>query len=266
MSRTTRRDSNDTAWDQEPKVMKMLTRFWSMPSLRSLLPLSSRAPKEPEGLFERPTRYMALGDSLAAGYGAVPATRGYVYLLYQSSAFDSLDRTHFCNAGVPGATSLDVLEHQVPQAVERFHPTVITLSVGGNDLLTLLNGAELHQVLHAFSSNLAEILRRLHAGLPEVRIFMNNFYCIPKIPETEKVIPVFNRVIDRMAQSFGVPVADVYGFFIGKEGLLQIERNGAPRDEVHPTNAGYRVMAEAFKDAITRGNVCPAESRIFQAS
>ncbi len=238
-----------------------------MPSLLSLFPLPSRAHPEQEGLFERPTRYMALGDSLAAGYGAVPATQGYVYLLYQSSVFDSLGRMHFCNAGVPGATSLDVLEHQVPQAVGRFHPTVITLSVGGNDLLSLLNGAELHQVLHGFSSNLAEILRRLRAGLPEVRVFMNNLYCIPKIPETEKVIPVFNRVIARIAQSFGVSVADVYGFFIGRGGLLQIERNGAPHDEVHPTNAGYRVMAEAFTDVITRGrDAYPAASRFLEAS
>jgi lysophospholipase L1-like esterase len=31
--------------------------------------------------FDNNTRYMALGDSLVAGYGAVPATQGYVYLL-----------------------------------------------------------------------------------------------------------------------------------------------------------------------------------------
>jgi hypothetical protein len=29
--------------------------------------------------FDNNTRYMALGDSLVAGYGAVPATQGYVY-------------------------------------------------------------------------------------------------------------------------------------------------------------------------------------------
>ncbi len=30
---------------------------------------------------------MALGDSIAAGYDAVPSTRGYVYNLYMSGAF-----------------------------------------------------------------------------------------------------------------------------------------------------------------------------------
>ena len=33
--------------------------------------------------FADNTRYMAMGDSLAAGYGAVPATQGYAYLLYK---------------------------------------------------------------------------------------------------------------------------------------------------------------------------------------
>src|SRR5262245_56040896 len=43
--------------------------------------------------FDQHTRYMALGDSLAAGYGAVPATQGYVYLLYQSGVFDTAPNT-----------------------------------------------------------------------------------------------------------------------------------------------------------------------------
>ena len=48
------------------------------------------------------TRYMALGDSLAAGYGAIPVTQGYPYLLYGSGVFDTLPNTLFANASVPG--------------------------------------------------------------------------------------------------------------------------------------------------------------------
>ena len=50
------------------------------------------------------TRYMGMGDSLAAGFGAVPATHGYVYLLYQRGVFDTVPNTLFANAAVPGAT------------------------------------------------------------------------------------------------------------------------------------------------------------------
>ena len=197
---------------------------------------------------------MALGDSLAAGYGAIPATQGYVYLLYQLGVFDSIDRMLFCNAGVPGASSLDVLEHQVPLAVNKFRPTTITISVGGNDLLPLLNGVGLHQVLDTFRTNLDQILQRLRSGLPEAKIYLNNLYSIPGIPETGVIVPVLNRLISRVARSYDVPVADVYSAFRGKVGLLGIEHEGAPRNEVHPTNAGYRVMAQAFEEVVKRQN------------
>lgn len=54
----------------------------------------------------------------------------------------------------------------------------------------------------------------------------------------------------RGAAAFGVPVADVYGAFKDRSGLLLIERHGAGQYEVHPTNAGYRAMARAFEAAI----------------
>jgi lysophospholipase L1-like esterase len=234
-----------------------------MPYLLSLFPLPARAQAEVQGQFDRPTRYMALGDSLAAGYGAVPVTLGYAYLLYQSTVFDAIHRTHFCNAAVPGAASLDVLKYQVPQAVDKFHPTVITLSVGGNDLLPLLDGSEPGQVLDTFRTNLVAILQRLRIGLPEAKIYISNLYSIPKIPETEAVVPVFNRLILHTARAFDVPVADVYSAFRGREGLLQIERDGAPRDEVHPTNAGYRVMAQAFEEAVKGRKKTAADSHLL---
>lgn len=227
--------------------------FWSLPSLLTVFSGVSASRNVLESAsdgFERPTRYMALGDSLAAGYGAVPATLGYVYLLYQSRIFDSLNRMLFCNAGVPGATSRDVLKHQVPLAIYKFRPTIITLSVGGNDLLPLLWRADLNRVLKSFQENLISIFRRLTMALPNLKIYMNNLYAIPQIPPTQVVVPAMNEIISSVANLFNVAVADVYGAFQGKSGLLLIEKQGAPHDEVHPSNAGYRVMAEAFQDII----------------
>ena len=43
--------------------------------------------------FENNTRYLALGDSLSAGYGAHPSTNGFVYQLYQSGAIDNINNT-----------------------------------------------------------------------------------------------------------------------------------------------------------------------------
>src|SRR5512138_1201077 len=82
-----------------------------------LLPLSSHA--QPWTSYQTNTRYMALGDSISAGYAAMPATQGFVFQLYQGGAIDRVDQTLLCAAGVPGALSRDVLDYQVPQ-VQRF--------------------------------------------------------------------------------------------------------------------------------------------------
>jgi len=204
--------------------------------------------------FDSHTRYMAMGDSLVAGYGAIPATEGYVYLLYRSGAFDTIPNTIFCNAGVPGATSSDVLAYQVPQAIKDFHPGIITLTVGGNDLVRIMGGADPATVLQEFQNNLIQIFLALKSA-PETRnakIYVSNLYSIPEIPASEVVVPVFNQIVAAVASNFGVPVADVYSAFQGKNGLLLVDRNGASPVQIHPTNAGYRAMAKAFEDVIVK--------------
>ncbi len=195
------------------------------------------------------TRYMGMGDSLAAGFGAVPATNGYVYLLYQWGVFDSVPNTLLANAAVPGATSQHVLDHQVPQAIEAFHPDFITLTVGGNDLLRILAGDTPAEVLAEFQENLTMILSRLRTELPQTRIVVSNLYSIHEIPGSDTIVALFNQIVEGVAAAFGLPVADVFGAFQGKQGLLLIERHGAGPFQVHPTNAGYRAMARAFVEA-----------------
>jgi len=138
----------------------------------------------------------------------------------------------------------------VQQAIEAFRPTVITLTVGGNDLLRILKGADAGQVLSEFQANFTLILQSLRTALPNARIVVSNLYTIPQIPGADQVVPVFNQIVASVASAFNLPVADVYSAFQGRHGLLLIERPGAAPDEVHPTNAGYHVMAQAFEAAI----------------
>jgi lysophospholipase L1-like esterase len=210
--------------------------------------------------FTNNTRYLALGDSLAAGYGALPTTQGYAYLLYQKGTYDSTVNTIFANAAVPGATSADVLTFQVPQAVNLFQPHVITLSVGGNDLLSLLGPvpptpAQVGAVLSQFGGNLFGSLTQLCA-IPDLRhIYVGNLYSIDGFPiETDAIIGAFNATLAGIVQVMNatcanrIRVADVHAAFSRpQEGLLLINRNGAGLFEVHPTNAGYRAMAAAFE-------------------
>jgi lysophospholipase L1-like esterase len=209
--------------------------------------------------FEDHTRYMALGDSLSAGYGAHPATQGFVYQLYQGGVIDNVNHTLFCNASVPNATSADVLAYQVPQVGLFFFNTdtpyrqVITLTVGGNDLLQILGGADPTGVMTQLGGNLYAILLSLVTRFPTAQLYVANQYDprLP-VPNAGQLITAANQVIADVVEAFPntATVVDVFSAFEGRSGLLLVEKNGADQLQVHPTDAGYRVMAKAFADAI----------------
>lgn len=206
--------------------------------------------------FDNNTRYLAMGDSLTAGLGANPVTQGYAYLLYQRGVYDSAPNTLFANAAIPGATSQQVLSFQVPLATQSgFRPHVITMTVGGNDLLSILNGADPQQVLQTFQGTLSAILVQLCTQLPEARIYVGNLYSIQNFPvPTDEIVNAFNQVVAGVAGFVNtnvcpgrIKVADIHAAFSGQQGgLLLINRNGAGQFEVHPSNSGYRAIAQAF--------------------
>jgi lysophospholipase L1-like esterase len=215
--------------------------------------------------FDNDTRYMALGDSLSAGYKAKPATQGFVFQLYQSGAIDNLNNLLFCAAAVPGATSNDVLNYQIPQVHLFFSDSgvsyrkVVTLTVGGNDVLSVLNpdgtvnlGA-IPGMLQTYGQNLAAILGALSSMPGDVRVYVGNLYD-PKLPVVgeEGIISIMNQVTAQVVSAFPgkVVLVDIFSAFQGRSGLLLIEKHGAGAFEVHPTDVGYHVMAAAFADAI----------------
>jgi lysophospholipase L1-like esterase len=211
--------------------------------------------------FENNTRYLALGDSLSAGYGAHPSTNGFVYQLYQSGAIDNVNNTLFNNLGVVNATSTDVLSHQLALGALFFSNTgadyrkVVTLTIGGNDMFQIIGGADPQFVLSNFADNLGAILYSLAMAFPDVEIYVANQYD-PRLPVPggEDLVAALNNVITLVASGFPeARVVDVFSAFEGSKGLLLIEKNGAETLQVHPTNAGYRVITQTFADAI-RGN------------
>jgi lysophospholipase L1-like esterase len=231
--------------------------------------IAGAAHAEQPWTFGNNTRYLSLGDSLAAGYGANPATQGFAYLLYQQGTFDNTTNTLFANAAVPGATSEDVLNYQLPQAVGRhlFQPTVVTLSVGGNDLLAILGGGDPDIIFPSLFKNLQAILTGLCQGLPKARIFIGNLYTIQDFPfSTDALIGAFNKNLQDLVAGLNahpllecrnrIRIADVFNAFGGLDGpqnaLLLVNRNGAGVLEVHPTNAGYRAMAQAYEAAASK--------------
>ena len=100
------------------------------------------------------------------------------------------------------------------------------------------------------------ILRFNNAETKIPYIYVSNIYYTPELGgQVKYVVLLFNQVTEGViagvaAEGCPVKVVDVNSAFAGRKGLLLIERHGANPFEVHPTIAGYKVMADTFKKVI----------------
>lgn len=97
------------------------------------------------GIASPSATVVVLGDSLAAGYGLPEMRVGWVALLEQSF---SAHAVRFINAGISGDTTAGG-RARLPQLLERYHPEVVILELGGNDGLRGLPLKNMEQNLKA---------------------------------------------------------------------------------------------------------------------
>jgi lysophospholipase L1-like esterase len=255
-----------------------------------LLTVSGPASAEPsQPPIGRPL-YLALGDSLAAGVGASdPAVTGYVPQFYQllrqelacqPAGQPSCGSLALRNLGVGGATSTTLLATQLPEAVAELQARngdpnpyndvrVVTIDVGGNDVFGVVSscaagptpecGALIQARLQTFAVNFTQILAQLRAaaGPDTVIIAMTYYNPLPSCrlaslaPLADAVLEGglgvavgLNDLIRSIAAAHGVLVAETYGQ-LGPGELV------GGSDCLHPNDAGYQVITEAFVAALT---------------
>jgi lysophospholipase L1-like esterase len=184
--------------------------------IASVLPAGTSAQSNPA----KTGYYLSLGDSVAAGEGALPATRGFVYRLYERGVFAPATELDFGNIAIRAATADEVLTLQVPQALciqpprIGIPPSIITLVVGANDFLVHIatNGmpsnpaATIPGVAEGIAAKVEGIIRALvfgvpdlpahcaRSGLPGVTVLVSNYYRfdIPD-PKTEAIFALALR-------------------------------------------------------------------------
>ncbi|HET7474725.1 MAG TPA: SGNH/GDSL hydrolase family protein [Dermatophilaceae bacterium] len=143
---------------------------------------ASPATLDPSSAHAR-TRYLALGDSLAAGHQPDRADRGHGgYVGHVLDALRDSRRTRLTNLACSGETSVTLVEggvcsyphgSQLAEAVDRLrrHPgtfRLITLDIGANDVVSCASGSEID--LRCIQAGLTNVSVRLRAALAALRL------------------------------------------------------------------------------------------------
>lgn len=206
---------------------------------------------------EPPLTYVSLGDSLAVGVGSSdPRELGYAPL-YRDLLAKKTDRdVRLVQLGVSGETSETFLNGPDPQ-LARAKPVlsqnpgaVVTLSLGGNDLLRAANATDAGReaALARYARNLDRIFKDLAASSdPGPRISVLAPYNPAPGSFTDEWTGRLNETIRKTAERNGVAVADADEAF--REHEAEYTHHARYPWDIHPTDLGHAALARAFEEA-----------------
>lgn len=178
--------------------------------------------------LENPTiKYVALGDSLTEGVGALDYQNSYPYLIAQklSGKFN----VDLINLSHRGDTSKDLLLNQLPQVL-LLKPDLVSLLIGINDIHNLKSLSEFEsnyqQITYGLKKTGAKIylLSIPYLGSSKIVLFPYNFLLDFRTRQ-------FNKVIQKISIAEGLEYIDLY--------TLKKDANFYSSDQFHPSEKGY---------------------------
>jgi len=162
---------------------------------------------------------LAFGDSLTYGYGAV--SNAYPVHLEQF-----LNRK-VINAGISGEVSAMGLK-RLPQLLQRYHPQLLILCHGGNDILRKQSKIKLKSnLLQMVTLAQASGAKVLVVGVPSFSLLGAKTLLLYKEVSEEKNTLYEGAVLEKIEQDPSLK-----------------------SDQIHPNAEGYKMMAIAFQKVI----------------
>jgi lysophospholipase L1-like esterase len=199
----------------------------------------------PIGTNNRPNTYMGFGDSITIGELSSD-DQGYRPRL-ESRLAQYLGRAEVINEGVTATRSL-AGSLRIGDSLRRQRPAYTLIHYGTNDW----NERDCRDNFPCYTiTSLRTIVRESKAqgSLPILAtIIPSNTGYDARVPlERNEWLELLNALIREMANQEGVVIADQWNAF------FQVKEIGTLfADHVHPNDAGYKIMADTWFDAITR--------------
>jgi lysophospholipase L1-like esterase len=192
----------------------------------------------------QPFVYMAFGDSITDGDGAVQHEGGYRGLLQAALRAHFGGAAEVVNEAQSGSKS-DVGAERIGLSLNRTRPAYTLILYGTNDYTR----AECQQAFPCFT---IDALRSM-VGAAKAARSMPVLATIPPVhpvqapPERNAWVARMNDLIKPMAREQGVPLADVHGALMRAPDLASLFA-----DRVHPNDRGYEIIAAEFLAAISK--------------
>jgi lysophospholipase L1-like esterase len=192
-----------------------------------------------------PITYVAIGASDAFGIGTSDP--------YDDNWANDLDillgpsHVHLINTGIPGITIHDVLNIELPIAVDA-HPDLVTIWLGVNDIVA-------NVPVSSYAADLNTLFRSLRASSPHARIAIANLPDLTLLPYFSSTDPqklhaqvrAYNAAISTAAQQYHAILVD-----LTQESFnIQTHPEYISSDGLHPTSIGYQQLANLFYAALS---------------
>jgi len=182
-----------------------------------------------------PVRIVAFGDSLTQGW---MTRKGYVDFLHEMLLERFNDNIEMINRGIPGNTSDDGLERLRRDVLDR-DPDLVLIQFA-------LNDAYMGSSPGRLKNNIKSMVVRIRLDTAAEILLLTS-------------CSIYNEAEDRMADTFysaitglgteeHLPVAEVHTYWKNKIRSGIDHRSLVQGDMVHPTIAGYKLMAEAVME------------------
>jgi lysophospholipase L1-like esterase len=212
---------------------------------------------------KEPLTYLAFGDSLTAGLGSSETNylRLHAFVPKLTAHLRNEYDVHVENHGIPGITSEQLLLYltEGPGVEGKIKDAdLITVTIGGNDLLQLLRSENLTKdkikvTIQQFGQQFEDMISEIRNSNQNVPIHVMGLYTPYDQDHSlhltgQLAISSYNQeLLDRISSYEHVHLVSVYASFLNKESqLTHIDQN-----DIHPNDNGYEVIYNAFKESLS---------------